>query len=119
MPDTRRLQRDRQRAPLDLMLTWARLPAARRNQHGEWTPGSPESARIWGRLEDPETLQSRALDHDGVRLDGERVYTVRYDGRMQPDDSLIDAAGTVMRIIEIEPIGRRRWLRLRCVEQAD
>ena len=116
MPDSRRLRRDRERAPLDAVLTWLRMPHPQRNGYGEWDAGNAEQSRIWARREDPDTTQDRILDPEGMRVDGERVYVVRYDARISVEDSVIDAAGMHCQIVEIEPIARRRWLRLRCIE---
>ena len=101
MPDSRRLRRDRERAPLDAVLTWQRMPHPQRNGYGEWDAAT-RSNRGYGRAgKIPTTTQDRILDPEGMRVDGERVYVVRYDARISVEDSVIDAAGMHCQIVEI------------------
>ena len=113
MPDSRRLRRDRERAPLDLLLTWAHI-RGHRNEQGEWEQVRLNST-VWARRVDQDTERDRVLAPEGELADDKRVYILRFNGEIAIGDHLID--GTSAAIIQtIEPLARRRWLMVTCVE---
>ena len=111
MPDLRRLRRDRERAPLDVLIA-LRTETGDYNDSGIWVPGPHTDVVMWARREDPDTETHRTLDDvgDGVRSDSERTYMLRWHPAVQVDARLVDVT-TGLLITRIEPVARRRWLR--------
>ena len=116
MPDSRRLRRDRERAPLDVLLIWRRDARGDYDSNGIWQAAGETDVTLWARREDPASDTVRTLDSigDPEREDGERVYMLRWSpSNPSVGQSLIDGA-VGMTIQRIEPVARRRWLRVTC-----
>ena len=60
MPDLRRLRRDRERAPLDVLIA-LRTETGDYNDSGIWVPGPHTDVVMWARREDPDTETHRTL----------------------------------------------------------
>ena len=113
MPDSRRLRRDRDRAPLDLLLTWAHI-RGHRNAEGEWQQVRLTST-VWASRVDQDTERDRVLAPEGEFANDKRSYRLRFNGEIAIGDHLVDGTSTLI-IETIEPLARRRWLMVTCVE---
>ena len=109
--------RDRERAPLDVLVTWQQPGRGDYDGEGIWVPADDTDRQLWARREDPVSETVRTLDTigDPQREDSERTYLMRWLPRgPQVGDTLVDTNMKAMTIQRIEPVARRRWLRLTC-----